>query len=67
VGRKRQYEENRVATAVRIPAELHERLQREAEARDVSVNYLLVRGAELVLDRLTPLINTEKELRREAS
>ena len=53
MGRKRQYEEDRVATAVRIPAGLHERLQREAEARDVSVNYLLVRGAELVLDRLT--------------
>lgn len=62
MGRKRKYDLNRVTTAVRIPAEIHERLQKEAEARDVSLNYLLVRGAELVLDRLTPLALTEKEL-----
>jgi predicted HicB family RNase H-like nuclease len=67
VGRKRQYEEDRVATAIRIPARLHERLQREAEARDVSMNYLLVRGAELVLERLIPLSTTETQLGQEAS
>jgi hypothetical protein len=31
-----------VNTSVRIPAELHERLQREAQRQDRSVNYLVV-------------------------
>jgi HicB family len=31
-----------VNTSVRIPAELHERLQREAERQDRSVNYMIV-------------------------
>ena len=67
MGRKRKYDPNRVTTAIRIPAELHERLQKEAEARDVSLNFLLVRGAKLVLDRLSPLDETEQQLESEAS
>lgn len=67
IGRRRRYDPDRVTTAVRIPAEIHQKLQEEAEARDVSLNYLLVRGAELVLQRLTPLATTEAELEWEAS
>lgn len=67
MGRKKQYESERVATAVRIPANLHEALQREAENRDISVNYLIIRGIEMVLSRLTPLSATERQLREEAS
>lgn len=67
MGRKRKYDPDRVTTAIRIPAELHERLQEEAEARDVSLNFLLVRGAKLVLDRLSPLAETEEQLKSEAS
>lgn len=47
--------------------ELHEQLQQEAEARDVSVNYLIVKGIKLVLERLTPLSLTERQLDEEAS
>ena len=65
MGRKKQYDSERVATAVRIPVELHEALQGEAESRDVSVNYLIIKGIEIVLSRLTPLSTTEQELRRE--
>lgn len=67
MGRRRRYDPDRVTTAVRIPAEIHEKLQEEAEARDVSLNYLLVRGAQLVLERLTPLAVTEEQLGQEAS
>jgi predicted HicB family RNase H-like nuclease len=67
MGRRRKYEPDRVTTAVRIPAELHQKLQEEAEARDISMNYLLVRGAQLVLERLTPLAVTEEQLQQEAS
>jgi predicted HicB family RNase H-like nuclease len=40
----KQYDEERVSTAVRIPACIHERLIEEAEERFVSVNYLVTRG-----------------------
>ena len=66
MGRRRQYDPNRVTTAVRIPAEIHQQLQQEAEARDVSVNYLIVRGIKLALERLTPLSLTEKQFEERA-
>lgn len=47
--------DDRVATAVRLPRQLHERLQRTAEERDTSVNNLLTKGAELYLKHLPPL------------
>ena len=65
MGRKKQYDSERVATAVRIPVELHDALQQEAQSRDVSVNYLIIRGIEIVLHRLTPLSATEEQLRSE--
>ena len=36
--------EKRVATAVRLPESLHHQLQDQAELRDVSVNFLVVRA-----------------------
>ena len=36
--------EHRVATAVRLPEGLHHELQDQAELRDVSVNFLVVRA-----------------------
>jgi predicted HicB family RNase H-like nuclease len=66
MGRRPQHDSDRIATAVRIPVDLHERLQREAQARDVSINYLIIRGISLALDRLTPLSATERELQEDA-
>jgi hypothetical protein len=54
-GRPRQYPEDRVTTAVRIPKDLYTKLKREANERDSSLNHLLVRAAEYYLDRLPPL------------
>src|SRR4051812_31855403 len=34
----------RVSTAVRLPADLHAELQRQAEEREVSVNFLVTRA-----------------------
>jgi predicted HicB family RNase H-like nuclease len=44
----------RVTTALRFPADLHERLRAAAEERDLSVNYLVVKAVEEFLDRLIP-------------
>lgn len=47
---------DRITTAVRLPADLHERLKVTAAERDTSVNHLLVRAAMYYLDnRLGPL------------
>jgi predicted HicB family RNase H-like nuclease len=43
-----------VATAVRLPVSVHERLQAAADERDVSVNYLVVRALLRYLDELVP-------------
>lgn len=43
-----------VNTSVRIPAELHARLQREAERQDRSVNYLVVNYVRHGLNRDQP-------------
>lgn len=45
---------DRVTTAVRLPRDLHERLHDEAEARELAVNFLVVRAIEHYLDRLIP-------------
>jgi predicted HicB family RNase H-like nuclease len=42
--------EERVATAVRLPKHLHDELQRQAELRDVSVNFLVVRAVAQYLE-----------------
>lgn len=44
----------RIATAIRFPAELHAELQRRAEERDVSVNYLVTRAVHHYLRQLPP-------------
>lgn len=44
----------RVSTAVRLPAELHAELQRQAEERDVSVNFLVTRAVAHYLRALGP-------------
>jgi predicted DNA-binding ribbon-helix-helix protein len=49
MARPRIYEEERVATAVRLPVSVHEELHRLARARDVSVNYLITRAVEELL------------------
>jgi predicted HicB family RNase H-like nuclease len=45
-------EKKRISTAVRLPVELHTELQRQAEARDVSVNFLVTRAVDHYLRRL---------------
>lgn len=44
----------RVSTAVRLPAELHAELQRQATERDVSVNFLVTRAVDHYLRELGP-------------
>lgn len=39
----------RTSTAIRLDSELHLRLQREAERRDVSVNWLITKAVERAL------------------
>jgi predicted HicB family RNase H-like nuclease len=55
MARPKKYLEPRVATAVRLPPELHRRLQDEAASRDTSVNHLLVKAATFYLSHLPPL------------
>ena len=53
VSRPRTYGD-RVATAIRLPTDLHAQLQEAADARDVSVNWLITRAVEQLLGRLGP-------------
>jgi predicted HicB family RNase H-like nuclease len=46
VPKPKQYDEERVSTAIRFPASIHDRLIEEAEERVVSVNYLVTRAVE---------------------
>lgn len=50
---------DRVATAVRLPVDLHNRLIGAADERDVSVNYLVVKAVARYLDDLVPLNEVE--------
>ncbi len=45
---------DRVTTNVRLPVEMHSRLHEEAKAREVSVNWLILRLLDHGLDRLVP-------------
>lgn len=54
MSRPRVYDEPRVATAIRLPASLHGELQSAATARDVSVNFLVIRAVSAFLARLPP-------------
>lgn len=44
----------RVQAAARLTPELHDRLRDEADARDVSVNWMLTKAVEEFLARLAP-------------
>ena len=45
---------DRTATAIRFPDDLHDRLRVAADERDLSINYLVVKAVEDLLDRLIP-------------
>jgi hypothetical protein len=55
MGRPRVHDEERVATAVRVPKTLHDRVRAAAQERQVGVNFLVVRALEEYLDRLVPV------------
>lgn len=46
---------DRQQVCVRFPPELHDRLAAEAEAREVSMNWLVTRAVTQFLDRLIPI------------
>lgn len=53
------------ATAIRFPAEVHDRLKAAAEERQFSINFMVVKAVEEFLDRLIPA--SELRLTRDAS
>lgn len=53
-GRPRRYDA-RTSTAIRLPADLHERLVAAAEEREVSMNFLITQAVREFLDRLLPV------------
>jgi predicted HicB family RNase H-like nuclease len=62
MGRRKKYLEPRVTTAVRIPESLHRQLQETADARDTSVNHLIMKAARHYLANLPPLgVDTDEK------
>jgi predicted transcriptional regulator len=61
VPRPRVYDQPRVATAVRLPKQLHQRIQRAADERQVSVNYIVERAIERYLERMVPVAELDLE------
>jgi predicted HicB family RNase H-like nuclease len=55
----------RTTTAIRFPEELHERLKKAADERDLSINFLVVKAVEELLENLVPA--NELRLTRAAS
>ena len=55
----------RTTTAIRFPEELHERLRKAADERDLSINFLVVKAVEEFLENLVPA--NELRLTRAAS
>jgi hypothetical protein len=55
MARPKQYDEERIATAVRLPASLHRELHAAAIDRDVSANLLIVRAVRRYLEQLRPV------------
>jgi hypothetical protein len=49
------YEESRVATNLRLPRSLHEKVKAAAQERGVAVNWLLTRLIMDGMDRLIPV------------
>ncbi len=58
MSRPRQYEEERVATAVRLPESIHRRLHEAAQERAVSANLLVTKAVEDYLERLPSVTET---------
>ncbi len=50
MARPKQYQDERVTTAIRLPLDLQEAFRHLAEERDVSVNYLINRAMVRYLD-----------------
>lgn len=44
----------RITTAIRFPDQLHEQLKQAADARGLSVNFIVVKAVEDFLERLVP-------------
>jgi predicted DNA-binding ribbon-helix-helix protein len=57
MARPKIYEEDRVATAIRLPITMHSDLRRLAHTRDVSVNYLITRAVEELLTNAPGLVD----------
>jgi hypothetical protein len=53
MARPKLYDEDRVSTAVRLPASLHDQLRREASDRRVSANLIVERAVTEYLGRLS--------------
>ncbi len=45
----------RLTTAIRFPEDLHAALKRAAEERDLSINYLVVKAVEDLIEDLIPV------------
>jgi len=54
MGRPREYPK-RSSTGIRMNPELHARLRKACEERDVTMNWLVCRAIEFYLDRLIPV------------
>lgn len=54
MGRPKQYQ-SRSSTGIRMSPELHERLRKACEERDVTMNWMTCRAIEYYLDRLIPV------------
>lgn len=52
MARPKEYEEERVTTAIRFPVSLHRRLKELAKDRDVSVSYLVTKAAHAYAEKL---------------
>ena len=57
-GRPKQFTDERVTKALRIPKDLDHRLKAEAQTRDTSVNLLINRAIEHYLTVLRPIDDT---------
>lgn len=55
MGRPRTEDPNRMSTQIRMGRDLHGRIQAEADAREVSVNWLVCRLLSEGLDSLRPV------------
>jgi hypothetical protein len=55
MGRPREFEEERVTTAFRLPQPLHQQLRAAADERQVAANLLVVKALEDYLSRLPPV------------